>query len=206
MRNTIVILLTILFASTAAINAGGNPRRNSTPVNDVSKPYTANEWIISPDEESIGDEDAGQAIECDIKGVISCYDNDYLRVDILLNNSISFEWKTLYAIKLEYDNMSEYYTYYTETKKMVYEKEENGEITKTTVLSMDDSKDVAGVSDSGEDLNSDVYFIINKEAHIGGEKGNRYFLTCKFFSGYLTTSDELHIADETKFIELEFEY
>jgi hypothetical protein len=202
------MLLTVVFffAITDTSNAGGNPRRNATSVDDVSQPYTAGEWIVSPDEESIGDEDAGNAVECDIKAVIACYDYDYLRVDILLNNPISFEWKTLYAIKLEYDVMNEYYTYYTETKKLIYEKEVNGEITKTTVLSMDDSKDIAGVSSSGDAENSDVYFIINKAAHIGGEKGNRYFLTCKFFSGYLTTEDELHIADETKFIELEFEY
>lgn len=139
-------------------------------------------------------------------GVIACYDNDYLRIDILLNNSITFDWKTLYAVKIEYGDTNEYFTYYTDSEKLVYEKEENGKIVKTKTLAKADSNDVAGVTDSGEQENDVIYFIINKEDHIGGEKGKRYYLTCSFFSGYVTKSDEIKIADKTISVEMEFKY
>jgi hypothetical protein len=202
----LLLILVCLLAVAGIVNASDTPRRNATQVDDVYEPYTADEWIVSPDEESSGDQDAENAIETDIKGVIACYDDDYLRVDILLNNSISFDWATFYAIKFEYDDMNEYYTYYTDTKKLVYEKEKGNKIVKTKTLVAADSDDTAGVSDSGEEKDDDVYFIINKKDHIGGEKGKRYFLTCYFYSGYLTSSDKIHIADKTIPVDLEFEY
>ena len=124
----------------------------------------------------------------------------------MLNNSITFDWKTLYAVKIEYGDTNEYFTYYTDSEKLVYEKEENGKIVKTKTLAKADSNDVAGVTDSGEQENDVIYFIINKEDHIGGEKGKRYYLTCSFFSGYVTKSDEIKIADKTISVEMEFKY
>ena len=87
----LLLILVGLLAVAGIVNASDTPRRNATQVDDVYEPYTADEWIVSPDEESSGDQDAAEAIETDIKGVIACYDDDYLRVDILLNNSITFD-------------------------------------------------------------------------------------------------------------------
>jgi len=180
--------------------------RNATKVDDVFKPYTA-DWIVSPEEDPVS-KNTGDVAEADIKGVIACYDNDHLRVDILLNNSISFKWATFYAIKFEYDDINEYYTYYTDTQKLIYKQEKDNKIVKTKTYDMNTSgsKDTAGVSDSGDKKDADVFFIINKTDHIGGEKGKRYFLTSHFYSGYLTKKNDIYIADETQPTELEFEY
>jgi hypothetical protein len=202
----ILLVLVCFTATVGTVFAKDPPRRNATEVDDVTKPYTSDEWIVSPDEESVGDETAPNAKETDIQSVIACYDEDYIRIDILLTNSISFDWKTLYAIKIEYDEMNEYYTYYTDSDKLVYEKEKGGKIVKTKTLVKGDSNDVAGVVSSGESENDDVYFIINKKDHIGGVKGKRYYLTCSFFAGYLTKSDKIEIADKTIPVDMEFEY
>ena len=206
---TLVLVLTCLLATSGMVLASSKsdpPRRDATEVDDVFEPYTADDWIVSPDEESTGDEDVNNAEECDIRGVIACYDDDYIRVDILLENSITYDWAVWYAIKLEYEGMNEYYTYYTDTEKLVYEKEKGGKIVKTKTLAKADSNDVAGVSDSGDGENDDVYFIINKEDHIGGDEGKRYFLTCEFLSGYLSKTDKIVVADETIPVEMEFEF
>jgi hypothetical protein len=202
----ILLVLVCLIGTAGVVFAKDPPRRNATEVSDVSQPYTADEWIVSSDEESIGDQTAPNATETDIRGVIACYDEDYLRIDILLENSVTFDWKTLYAIKVEYDDMNEYYTYYTDSEKLVYEKEKGGKIVKTKTLVKGDSNDVAGVISSGEKDNDDVYFIINKKDHIGGEKGKRYYLTCSFFAGYLTKSDKIQISDKTIPVDMEFQY
>ncbi len=208
MKKTMYLFLPLLLILvTAAISYPQDiARLSSTKVSDVYEPYTADEWIVSPNEEPYGSDDKYDPKECDIYGVISCYDNNYLRVDILLTNSISFDWLTVYAIKLEYEGMNEYYTYHTDSKELIYEKEVDGKIVKTESISSVNGKDVAGVSNSGDNDDADVYFIINKDKHIGGEKGKRYYLTCKFFSGYMSVDDELTIADQTIPVELEFEF
>jgi hypothetical protein len=188
------------------VNASGAAHRNATEVDDVFKPYTADEWIVSPAEEPTKDQKVNNAPECDISGVIACYDNDYLRIDILLHNEIFFNLDTLYSVKVEYESMNEYYTYYPASDKLVYEKEENGKITERRTLTKNNSRDVAGVSDSSNLKNADVYFIINKEDHIGGDKGNRYYLTCTFFSGFISNSGDFNIADDTMVADVEFEY
>src|SRR4030042_4058376 len=196
----ITTLLLVLICFSAAVNiiyADDPPRRNATKVDDVFSPYTADEWIVSPEEEPTEDEDVSNAAECDIYGVIACYDDEYLRVDIILNNSISYDWLTVYAIKLEYSSMSEYYTYHTDSDELIYEKEKKGKITETKVLTEEESNDFAGVSGSGYEEDDDVYFIISKKNHISGEKGNRYYLTCRFYSGFINNDDELNIADQT---------
>ena len=201
-----VFILVALISTSIMVNASGAPRRSSTSVTDVFEPYTPEEMIVSTDEEPIKDQAVKNAPECDISSVISCYDNDYLRVDILLNKSISFKWDILYAIKLEYDDMNEYFIYYTDSQKLVYEVEKNGMITKTKTLTADNSKDTAGVTNSGKMKNSDVYFIIEKKAHIDGESGKKYYLTCKFLSGFIDKKGKIQIADETIPVDLEFIY
>lgn len=181
------------------------PRRDATKVTDVFEPYTADEWIVSPDEEPAGDQEVDNAPECDIKGVIACYDKDYLRVDILLKNSITFKWDLCYRIKVEYDTLVEYFTYYTASKKFVYDKERDGKIVTTKTLTKDNSKDSAGVTNSGDGKNDDIYFIMNKNDHIGGKKGERYYLTTYFSACYIDKKGKLNVADETIPVKVEFE-
>lgn len=207
MKKLIYVSLLFTLFTILTINVySQNARRNSTSVDDVYNPYTADEWIISPNEEPYGSDDEYDIAECDIYGIISCYDENYLRVDVLLNNSISYDWKTVYAIKLEYEGLNEYYTYHTDEKQLIYEKEVDGKIVKTEKITTENGKDLAGISNSGDKDDSDIYFIINKRKHIGGEKGKRYYLTCVFFSGYMSVDDELVIADQTIPVELEFEF
>ncbi|MGE5558842.1 MAG: hypothetical protein ACM3WV_09555 [Bacillota bacterium] len=83
-----LILACLLAVHSPGFSAGEIPRRPADEVEDVYEPYTASEWIISPDEEDEGDQNVSNAPECDIRGVIACYDVNYLRVDILLHNSL----------------------------------------------------------------------------------------------------------------------
>ncbi|MGE5558841.1 MAG: hypothetical protein ACM3WV_09550 [Bacillota bacterium] len=102
--------------------------------------------------------------------------------------------------------MTEYYTYYPLSKQYVYEKEKNGKTVEKKILKTEESIDIAGVTDSGGGLvNADVYLIIDKDKHIGGEKGNRYYLTSTFYAGFIDKNDELQIADQTVTVDLEFE-
>lgn len=178
----------------------------STKVKDVFQPYTADEWIISPNDEPINDHKVSNAPECDIWGVISCYDENYIRMDILLNNSITFKWDVWYGVKLEFPDAIEYYIYYINSKKLVYKEEKAGKITKTKTLTKDNSNDFAGITNSGDKANSDVYFILNKRDHIAGVKGKNYYLPCTFLSGYINEDAEEKIADQTVQVELNFTY
>ena len=66
--------------------------------------------------------------------------------------------------------MNEYYTYYVDSEELVYEKEKNGKITQRKTLTKKNSKDIAGVTDSNDLDNADVYFIINKKTISGARK------------------------------------
>jgi hypothetical protein len=202
----LVLVLVCFLAITGLVDASGAPRRNSTKVDDVFKPYSADGWIISPDDEPINDQQVTNAPECDLEGVISCYDDRYLRVDILLHTGVSFLWDTLYGIRLEYDSMNEYYIYDTASGKLIYKKEKNGKIVETTDLTKDSAGDTAGITSSGNIDNSDIYLIINKANHISGKKGNRYFLTSYFYSEFYNEKGDLKLADDTIDVDLEFEY
>lgn len=179
------------------------PSRDADEVTNAFDPYTASDWVISPDDDLVSETKVGNAPECDINGVISCYDADSLRVDILLKNSISYDVKVWYAVKFEYSDMVEYYTYYPVSKDFIYEKEVDGEVVKTTSLK-DNEKDSCGVTSSGSKKDTDVYLIINKEKHIAGDVGKKYYLTTVFYSGYVDTKDKLKIADETMTVNLYF--
>jgi len=200
-RKHIWIVLTLLFVL-PLIAYTKIQNRYSKEVNNVSRPYKA-DWLVSPEEEPAGDHKVSNAPECDIKGVLSCYDKDKLRVDILLNKPISYDFKIWYAIKFEYSDMIEYYTYYPVSGDLVYEKEVEGEIVDTQSLK-EDEVDYAGVTDSGGEKNIDVYIIIDKDKHIAGDKGKKYFLTTTFYSGFLDEKDKMHIADETPPVNLYF--
>lgn len=209
MRKGAVIVLACLLALAAApaLSAQENPRRSTTVVDDVFEPYTADEWIVAPDdEEPADDQETGDYPACDIYAIISCCDDTYLRIDILTNYVIDPGDPLFYAIRVEYDTMNEYYTWYTDTEKLVYEKEKGGKIVQTKVLARDDSDDLAGITDAPDLDDADVYFIINKEDHIGGVKGTQYYLTCSFYSGYVVDGKKLVIADETIPVDLKFTF
>ena len=208
MRKVIVVwLLAItLLVSIAGISLAADiPRRSATVVSDVSDPYTADDWLISPSEEPAGDQRVSNALECDIKGAIACYDDKRLRVDIFLNNSITYKWDVFYSVRFEYDDgYVEYYTYYPVDKKMVFEAEDHGKITKRQTLDTTKSDDYAGVTSTGEMKDDDVYLIIDKDKHIDGVKGKSYYFTTSFSSGYIDKNDTEHIADETIDVEMLF--
>ncbi len=208
MKKRLIFLLSIVFFLMTAviIFAETPPHRDSTKVKDAFEPYTADDWVVSPDEEPAWSSDANNVLECDIKGVISCYDDNFLRVDILLVNGISYKWEVWYSVKFEYTDMNEYYTYYTDSKKLIYEKEKEGKIAETRLIESTNSQDTAGVTDSGDIKDSDVYFIIEKKDHISGEKGKRYYLTREFLSGYASKNNDLKTADSTIPVDVEFEY
>ena len=207
LKKGLYLLLTVMTVlSFSFAFAGDNPRRNSTPVDDVFDPYTADEWVVSTDEEKEGDAQNSNTPETDISSVISCYDDQYLRVDILLAHPVSFKYATLYGVKFEYAGKNEFYTYYTDTKKLIYEEEKNGTVTKTRELTRKNSKNIAGVCDSADEKNNDVYFFLDKSEHINGEKGKRYFLTTTCFSGYLNANGKIKVADKTISVDLVFGY
>jgi hypothetical protein len=203
---TLLFFSLFLIINSGMISLEDPPRRQSFEVADVFQPYNPPAWIISPNEEPAGDQDVLYADECDIKGILSCYDENYLRVDIILNNSITFNWKTIYGVVLEYTTTNEWYWFSTENKNFVYAKEEDGELFDIKTLNEVGAADRAGTTNSGEAQDSDIYFIINKNDHIGGVKGENYYLTCTFFSGYLTKENSVHIGDETMSVKLEFKY
>src|SRR5208283_5143483 len=105
------------------------------------------------------------APELDIKSVISCYDKTSLRVDILLKHPIAYKIKVWYAIKIEYNDLIEFYTYYPASRNLIYEQEKEGKVIKTENLK-DNNLDYTGVTSSGGVENTDVYIIINKDQHI----------------------------------------
>jgi hypothetical protein len=198
-----------LFLSLALLSfaeSTGQYRRQSTAVDDVFEPYTSEEWIISPDDEEIENPNTDGISEYDIDGVISCYDEDYLRFDILLYDSISYEYDSFYALKIDYGTLTEFYTYYTLSGKLIYEKQKNGAITERKNLTGTDSDDCAGIASSGLYPDDDIYFILNKEDHIKGEKEKRYYVTLTCYSGYLKDEKSLQITDDTDAVDVEFQF
>jgi len=196
----IIVLFCLIFL--VIFSGGKYESRNSKKVNDVNKGYSVDEWVVSPEEEPQGDEQVNNAPECDIRGVISCYDDDQLRVDILLTHQVSYKFTVWYAIKFEYTDEIHYYTYYPKEDKLFFEIVQNGEITKSEELG-EDSKDYAGVTSSGDKESGSVYIIIDKDLHIGGDKGKRYYLTTTIFSG-VNNNNEMKVADEAMTVNLFF--
>jgi len=188
--------LLLLVAATNFAIAQQNPQRNSMEVKDVGNAYNPKEWIISEKEEPKNDHELKKYPETDIKGVISCYDENYLRVDILLHNPVTGKYPTVFAIRLEYsDDYSEVYLYFADTKEFYIYYFENGELTDSECLSdKEDATDFAEITSSAGKNNTDVIFIINKDVHLTNEKGSKIYLT-------LTAATSLYDEDsEDKFI------
>jgi len=116
------LLVLLVLCCVISVGAYAVPSRDSMKVSDVTEAYNP-DWIIGPTEESVGDHQVSNASECDIRGIISCYDDNQLRVDILLNSSVTKKVDVWYAVKFEYTDVNEYYTYYPSSNTLVYEKE-----------------------------------------------------------------------------------
>jgi len=203
MKKSFFILITVVLGMTSSVFA--IPSRDSMKVPDVTDPYNPPDFIIGPTEEPVGDHLTTNAPdECDIRGIISCYDSNKLRVDILLNFSVKNKFEVWYAVIFEYADISQYFTYYPSSNTLVYKKEKDGKVMDTQTLAMDSTADFAGVSSCGDEKNTLIYFVIDKNKHIGGNKGTRYYLTTYFYSGYVNTSNQMTIADETIPVNLYF--
>ncbi len=203
----LVLILGIAMASPCLAATMTFPRRDATKVDDVDKTYNPEGWIVSPNEEPVGDQTAHQLLESDIYGVVACYDQDYLRVDIQLKNPVSFEWDSFYTIEFKYDQSIVYFTYYPFTEELVYEQEKNGQIVKTETMDLlfDEPEDSAGVTSAGEVKDTDICFFIKKNKYFVGEKGKTYYLISSFSAGYVDDDhDKLVTTDQTITVLLHF--
>lgn len=197
-----ILLVVALVLIVAVVWAA--PKRYALKVADVVEAYDP-DWIVSPYEEPKGDHSVSNAPECDIRGVIACYDSNQLRVDILLHNPVKRKVEVWYAVKFEYaDNLNEYFTYYPGDNTFIYEKEKNGEIVSKKTLDVSNDSDFAGVTSSGGVNDTDIYIIIDKDEHIGGSRGKQYYLTTTFYSGYIDKKDTMQVADKTIPVDLYF--
>lgn len=180
------------------------PRRDALKVDDVNKSYSEG-WIVLPEEEPVGDQTTKDVLETDIYGVASCYDEEYLRVDIELQNPVSFEWDSFYMVKFEYADSIAYFTYYPYDEMLVFQREKNGQIVTTETMDLfEENDDNAWVSAVGDIGNVNVGFIIKKSKYFGGEKGKTYYLTSSFSAGYVGTNNKLVTTDQTITVLLHF--
>ncbi len=169
----LVITVVLLLLSVFVVAAGELPHRFSTKVESVFESYIADEWIISPDEEP-QDIEKQYDYGIDIKGVLSAYDEEYLRFDLLLYNPVVLYADPAYYLYFYYtDNDYDSYIFSPMTEELVYKQVYNDQIMEKRVMDAVNSPDLAGVSDDG----LSVYFIINKAEHFGGKKGGLYYIT-----------------------------
>jgi len=178
-------------------------KRNSTSVKDVTQPYSPEEMIIAESEEQQNDQQVSNAPECDIRAIMSCYDKESLRFDIVLWNPIQYKFKTWFGIRIEYKDSAEYYIYFPATKQLEYLLEENDEITKDEILKQDD-EDFAVVTSYNDVKGTSVAIVISKKKHIGGTVGKKYYITCDFESGFIDKEGKIQRADYTKTVDVYF--
>lgn len=176
------------------------PSRSALEVPDAFAPYTAEEWIVSPLEEPEGDIPAGTTpSESDIRGVLACFDGTHLRVDILLHQEISSDGTAGFGVKLAYEGgVNEYLTYFPGLNRLYYVRETRGRIQKSHRLTGDSTSDSAGFS------GRNVYILIEKKAHMAGEKGRTYRVGAVFYSMTLDRTLSGHLEDLTIAVNLRY--
>jgi hypothetical protein len=174
--------------------------RSALEVQDAFAPYTPEEWIVSPLEEPEGDIPAGTTPpESDIRGVLSCFDGIHLRVDILLHHEVSSDKTVGFGVKLAFEGgVSEYLTYFPGLNRLYYVRETLGRIQKSHRLTGDRSSDSAGFS------GRDVYLLIEKNAHMAGEKGRSYRVGAVFYSMTLDRTLNGRLEDLTVAVNLRY--
>jgi hypothetical protein len=176
------------------------PSRNAMETRDAFAPYTPEEWIVSPLEEPEGDVPAGTTPpECDIRGVLSCFDAAHLRVDILLHHDVSSDRTVGFGVKLAYEGgVNEYFTYYPGLNRLYYLRETLGRIQKSHRLNGDESSDTAGFA------GRDVYLLVDKNSHMAGEKGQSYRVGAVFYSLTLDRRMYGRLEDSTPAVNLRY--
>ena len=198
------ILTVFVFCVFVTVFSVAQETRNAMKVDKVIEPYTPDEFSIYEDEEEQGDHLVSNAPECDIRSVMVCYDRERIRFDIILYSPITFNYKLWYGVVLEYkNNEKEYYAYFTDTKELHYIVEINDEIVKDTVLTSEDG-DFAAITSSYDVENTLVAIVINKDKHIAGVKGKKYYLTSYFVSGFVDENDNIQKADDTITVNINF--
>lgn len=163
---SVVIFFIIFSICFTACNAEEEiPQRASTKVTNVFDTYTPKEWIVSAAEEEPGNSPEKAPPECDIKCIASAYDDNYLRIDILLYNPVPAKSLAMYTLSIqerngvaykdlfEYTPYSKSFRYGTPIRRLCYDK---------------DSARLSGD-------NRVICMIINKDQHFslnnGWEKG-----------------------------------
>jgi hypothetical protein len=176
------------------------PLRSAMEVDDAFAPYAPQDWIVSPLEEPEGDAPAGTTPpELDIRGVLSCADASHLRVDIVLHREIASDRTAGFGVKLSYDGgVNEYFTYFTGLNRLYYVREAFGRIQKSHRLFGEGSSDNAGLA------GKNVYILIEKDAHMAGERGRPYRVGALFFSLTLDGGLIGHVEDRTIPVDLRY--
>lgn len=177
--------------------------RTSTEVEDVSEPYEADEYILFSDEVFQGPNYTNSDHLDSIDSIISCNDFEFLRFDILLEQSASYDKKYFYAVKLLYANNEESYLYYYPgSKTLWYEEVTDGIVTYSYELD-DEDYSYAGVTTPGDIPDSDVFFILYKDDFFDGEYLEDYYTTASFFCGY-EENGTLLIDEQTAEVDIWF--
>lgn len=184
----------------AKITENALPWRSALEVQDAFAPYTPGEWVVSPLEEPEGDVPSGTTPpESDINGVLSCFDGTHLRVDIILRFEVSSDKTVGFGVKLAFEGgVSEYFTCFPGLNRLYYVREALGEIKRSHRLTGD------RYGDSGGSYGRDVYILINKDAHMAGEKGKTYYVKAAFYSMTIDRTLTGRIEDRTIGVNLRY--
>lgn len=206
MRKTAWLFILLLFIP-AFLSAQDVPARDALEVKSVLEPYDPEVWIVSEREEPKGDNQVKDAPECDIRGITACYDGEWLRFDIILHSPVTGKLPTVYGIKLEYsEGYVEYFICRPDAGELYFITEQDGETQSSELLDEDsESGDFAELTSYGGKANAVVVIVINKDYHLGGDEGDRIYLTCSFETGKFDENDEVISADGTDIVDVYFE-
>jgi hypothetical protein len=205
MRSTKTLLLLLLLTQFFCIMADAQeiPYRKMKMVKDIYKEPDKFAYLVSPDEEK-SEKQVISIPETDIKAVSGCYDKYRLRIDVLIVKPVSNKFKIWYSLELGFADFTEKYIFYPLSGELRYMRLLNGKTTDEKILNDSNSKDWAEVSPVGNLTASDILFIIDKDNHIGGEKGKDYSFTLTAYSGYVNKDNEQIEIDKTLPVDVEF--
>ncbi|HOV15693.1 MAG TPA: hypothetical protein PK771_15500, partial [Spirochaetota bacterium] len=166
-----LVLFVVLLGIQFSVFAQDYPAKYAKKVADVYEGYAPDKstgWIVTDKEEKKGDHNVSNAPECDIRAIMSCYDDSKLRVDLVLWNPISYKWLTYFAINMQYaGGVEEFYYYDVDSKELRYRKTDNGSVVKDEVLTQDDGTDFAFITTYDGKADMIVGLIIDKDKHFG---------------------------------------
>jgi len=186
-----VLLMTLATAAGAYADPPAPvPTRNATAVKDVANNSNVTAWVVSPDEEPANDSDYLQEFGVDLRGVKASYDERSLRFDLILYTAAAPGMPlTSYSVTLYFgEGTDDYdvYNYDLETGKLTCRSVTGGKVMSDTTLEQSKTGDSAGVIGEGKD----VFFIINKKAHLGGKPGQKYTAPMEAYSFFGVNFDK----------------